>query len=184
MVSHFVKFLETVPLAAVPPGFTWLAVRAVSPAETPLEEFDLRGYVTTPAEVAAIAGENNAADVCYEVTARWDLWIRDKETASWKIQPERMDIFCYGPEYDQGVYGESGHIMVRDLGFEHFVHRARQASCRASGSYLPMLAASGRGAIHDVDVAAAKFARISGENAREYPETHGLDARRGGSFAG
>jgi len=118
MVAHFGKFLETVPVAAVPPGFTWLAVRAVSPAETPLEEFDLRGYVTTPEEIAAIARENNAADICYELSARWDLWMRDKESASWKIQPERMDIFCYGPEYDQGVFTESGHIMV-DLGFEH-----------------------------------------------------------------
>ena len=118
MLAQFGRFLTTVPLAAVPPGFTGLLIRAVDFAETPLEEFDLRGYVTTPEEVIALAKEQHAADVCYEVPARWDLWIRDKETASWKIQPERMDIFCFGPEYDHGVYGESGHIMV-DLGFEH-----------------------------------------------------------------
>src|SRR4029077_12238572 len=40
-----------------------------------------------------------------------------------------------------------------------------------------------RGAIPDVDVATAKFAPISGENEREYPETYGLDAHCGGSFA-
>ena len=40
------------------------------------------------------------------------------ETASWKKQPERIDIFCYGPEYDGGMFAESGHFMA-DLGFEH-----------------------------------------------------------------
>jgi hypothetical protein len=86
--------------------------------ETPLEEYDLRGYLTTPEEVANLAKEHHSADVSYEVGARWDLWIRDKESASWKLQPERLDIFCYGPEYDGGVYRESGHFMA-DLGFEH-----------------------------------------------------------------
>ena len=118
MLAHFGHFLETVPLAAAPPGFTGLVIRAVDSAETPLEEFDLRGYVTAPEEIVALANDHHSGDLCYEVTARWDLWIRDKESASWKIQPERMDIFCYGPEYDAGVSTESGHFMV-DLGFEH-----------------------------------------------------------------
>ena len=95
-----------------------MTVRAVDFTETPLEEYDLRGYLTTPEEVINLAKEHHSGDVCYEVAARWDLWIRDKESASWKLQPERMDIFCYGPEYDGGVFAESGHFMA-DLGFEH-----------------------------------------------------------------
>jgi hypothetical protein len=118
MLSHFEHFLATVPLASTPPGFTGMTVRAVDFTETPLEEYDLRGYLTAPAEIANLAKEHLAGDVCYEVGARWDLWIRDKETASWKRQPERMDIFCYGPEYDGAACAESGHFMA-DLGFEH-----------------------------------------------------------------
>jgi len=118
MLTHFEHFLATVPLAAAPPGFTGLTIRAVDFAETPLEEYDLRGYVTTPAEIVNLAKEHLESDVSYEVAARWDLWIRDKESAKWKIQPERMDIFCYAPDYDGGVYAESGHFMA-DLGFEH-----------------------------------------------------------------
>ena len=118
MLSHLEHFLATVPLASTPPGFTGLVIRAVDFTETPVEEHDLRGYLTTPAEVVNLAKNQLAGDVCYEVGARWDLWIRDKETASWKLQPERMDIFCYSPEYDGGVFAESGHFMV-DLGFEH-----------------------------------------------------------------
>lgn len=118
MLAHFAHFLATVPLSATPPGFTSLTIRAVDFSETPVEEHDLRGYLPTPEEFVNLVTEHNAADVCYEVGARWDLWIRDKESASWKQQPERVDIFCYGPEYDGGVFGESGHFMI-DLGFEH-----------------------------------------------------------------
>ncbi len=118
MVAHFERFLATVPLASSPPGFTGLTIRAVDFAETPLEEHDFRGYLPTPADIARLAREHHSGDVCYEVGARWDLWVRDKESASWKKRPEQLDIFCYGPEYDQGVSVESGHFLA-DLGFEH-----------------------------------------------------------------
>jgi hypothetical protein len=118
MLSHFEHFLAAVPLSKTPPGFTGLVIRAVDSTETPLEEHDLRGYLTTPEEIVNLVKEHHASDVAYEVGARWDLWMRDKESASWKKQPERMDIFCHGPEYDGGVFADSGHFLV-DLGFEH-----------------------------------------------------------------
>lgn len=118
MLSHLEHFLGTVPLASAPPGFTGLIVRAVDFAETPVEEHDLRGYVTTPAEVVALSREHLSADVSYEIGARWDLWVRDQPSVSWKQQPERMDIFCYGPEFGERQFAESGHFFV-DLGFEH-----------------------------------------------------------------
>src|ERR1700730_5118284 len=94
MLSHFEHFLAVVPLAAAPPGFTGLTIRAVDFTETPLEEFDLRGYVPTREEIVNLAKAHQSGDVSYEVAARWDLWICDKETASWKLHPEHMDIFC------------------------------------------------------------------------------------------
>jgi hypothetical protein len=118
MLSHLEHFLATVPLSATPPGFTGLTIRAVDFTETPLEEQDLRGYLTTPAEIIELAREHNSSDVSYEVAARWDLWVRDVETASWKKKPEGLDLVCYGPEYDSGAFAESGHFMA-DLGFEH-----------------------------------------------------------------
>jgi hypothetical protein len=70
MLMHFEHFLATVPLASSPPGFTGMTVRAVDFAETPLEEYDLRGYITTPEEIANLAKEHHSGDVCYEVAAR------------------------------------------------------------------------------------------------------------------
>lgn len=118
MLSHLEHFLATVPLASAPPGFTGLTVRAVDFTETPLEEHDLRGYLTTPAEIVELARQHHSRDVCYEVTARWDLWVRDQEAASWKKKPESLDLSCYGPDFNGATFTESGHFLA-DLGFEH-----------------------------------------------------------------
>ena len=118
MLSHFEHFLTTVPVAANPVGFTELVIRAVDWTESPIEEFDLRSQGLTPPEIVELAGVHLASDVCLEVAALWELWIRDIESASWKKQPERLRLFCFGPDYDQGIFAESGHFMA-DLGFEH-----------------------------------------------------------------
>ena len=118
MLSHFEHFLGTIPLAAGPSGFTELVIRAIDPTESPLEEYDLRSQVLTPSGIVELAQEHLASDVCFEVAALWDLWIRDMESASWKKKPERLHISCFGPDYDQGIFAESGHFMA-DLGFEH-----------------------------------------------------------------
>jgi hypothetical protein len=118
MLKHFERLLATVPVSSTPPGFTSLTIRAVGFAEAPLEEHDLRGYLTTPAEIVELAREHRAPDICYEVAARWDLWVRDQEAASWKQKPERLDLFCYGPDFENGEFVESGHFLA-DLGFEH-----------------------------------------------------------------
>ena len=118
MLSHFEHFLATVPLAAGPIGFSELVIRAVDSTESPLEEHDLRAQRVTPAKIVELTREHLASDVCFEVVALWDLWIRDMESTSWKKKPERLHLSCFGPEYDQGIYAESGHFMA-DLGFEH-----------------------------------------------------------------
>ena len=118
MLSHFEHFLGTVPLAAGPIGFTELVIRAIDPTESPLEEYDLRSQALTPSGIVELAREHLASDVCFEVAALWDLWIRDMESASWKKKPDRLHISCFGPDYDQGIFAESGHFMA-DLGFEH-----------------------------------------------------------------
>jgi hypothetical protein len=118
MLEHFEHFLTAVPLSAGTLGFTELVIHAVDSTEAPLEEHDLRGQVLTPADIAGIAREHHSDDVGYEVAARWDLWIREMESASWKKNPERLDLFCHGLRYDGGMAAESGHLMA-DLGFEH-----------------------------------------------------------------
>jgi hypothetical protein len=128
MLSLFEHFLATVPVAAGPVGFTELVIRAVDWTESPIAEFDLRSQGLTPPEIVELARVHLGRDVCLEVAALWDLWIRDLESTSWKKKPERIHLSCFGPDYDQGIFAESGHFMA-DLGFEHmFTGHARLLS--------------------------------------------------------
>jgi hypothetical protein len=118
MLSNFEKFLSTVPITATPPVFTELMIRAVDPSEPLLEEHDLRGQGFTPSDIVELAREHLAPDVSYEVTARWDLWIRDMETGKWAKKPEKLSLSCHGLEYDNGAFAEFGHLQA-EIGFEH-----------------------------------------------------------------
>jgi hypothetical protein len=117
MLDRFERLLETVPLSSAHPGFERLVVRAVSPAETPLVEHDLRGAVSSPADVIALAGEHVAADIELEVTAHWELWRVEAHTATWKRGPEPVLLLSRGPAYDDGIAAQTGHFEA-DLGFE------------------------------------------------------------------
>jgi hypothetical protein len=137
MLAHLEHLLATVPLSAQPPGLTELIVRAVDPAEAPLAEFDLRGDLLTPADVVRLAREHQAADMSCEITARWDLWVRDTDTEKWVVKPERLTLLCFGPEYDQGTFVESGHFLA-DAGFEHlFTGHAGLLPARDARPSLP-----------------------------------------------
>jgi hypothetical protein len=118
MLAQFERFLATVPVTAQAPAFTDLVVHAVDWTETPVEEQDLRPQALTPAEIIELAREHHGSDICFEVGARWDLWMRDMELAKWNKQPVPLSLYCFGPDFDHGVYGEQGHFMA-DLGFEH-----------------------------------------------------------------
>lgn len=112
------QFLSTVPFSATRAGFTGLTVRAISPAETPLTEPDLRANPVDAASIVEVAREYHNADCAYEVQAYWDLWIFDAASEKWNLQPQLLEIFCHGEEYDDGVWKELGHFQV-DLGLEH-----------------------------------------------------------------
>ena len=87
MLSHFEHFLATVPLAAEPPGFTELVIRAVDSTETPLEEYDLRAPRFTPAE---ITGTCARAPFRRRVVTKWR---RDGTSgfATWNPQAGRRN---------------------------------------------------------------------------------------------
>ena len=125
MLEQFRALLGTIPFSAGQPGLAWLVVRAVSPAEYPLVEVDLRGQAVGPVDVIELMREHLNADSAYEVAANWDLWVFDTETQSWKQQPQPLELICHGTEYDDGACREMGHFQV-DAGIEHlFTGHAR-----------------------------------------------------------
>src|SRR5260370_1138927 len=110
MLAYLARFLASVPLSAGPLGFTELTIHAVDWNQPPVEECDLRTQSVTPAEIVELAREHHSNDVAYEISARWDLWIHEMESMSWKRKPEKLDISCYGPDFNDGMAGETGHF--------------------------------------------------------------------------
>lgn len=136
MLERFGAFLATVPFSATKPGFTSLVVRAVDAAEAPVLEDDLRGAPPDAAGIVEIIRSQVYSDSSYEVGANWDLWEFDPLTAKWSNEPHRLEISCYGEDYDEGFWRENGHIEV-NFGFEHlFTGHAGLLGIRQIGQRL------------------------------------------------
>jgi hypothetical protein len=117
MIEDFAKFLKTVPFSATKPGFAYLIVRAVDARESPMLEQNLRAVPVDAAGIIELTKDYLHSDSAYEVHCYWDLWAFGTE-GRWQLDPQPLEIFCHGEEYDDGFWQESGHIQV-NLGFEH-----------------------------------------------------------------
>jgi hypothetical protein len=118
-LERFERLLETVPFSKTSPGFTELIVRALDISETPVREFDLRGQQVSAKDVIELVREHPGADVSFEATALWDLWTYDLAEHRWKRTPQKLEIICYGEEFEDGIAADEGHFLIH-AGFEHF----------------------------------------------------------------
>ena len=87
------------------------------PSEVAVLEQDLRSVPLDAAGIIELAKDYLHSDVSYEVRADWDLWVLDAQ-GKWTSEPQPLEIFCRGEDYDDGFWRENGHIEV-NLGFEH-----------------------------------------------------------------
>jgi len=118
ILERFQSFLETVPFSASRPGFTHLTVRAIEASEAPILEHDLRAMPLDAEGVVEIAREYLHSDCSYEVRCHWDLSVFDAAEGKWKVEPQPLEIFCHGEDYDDGFWRDNGHFQV-NFGFEH-----------------------------------------------------------------
>jgi hypothetical protein len=118
ILERFSDFLGTVPFSTAKPGFTYLTVRALDPTEVPVFEQDLRAVPLDAAGIIELAQDHLHADTSYEVRCDWDLWVSEGEAARWKLGPNPLEISCYGEDYGEKSWLESGHFEA-NLGFEH-----------------------------------------------------------------
>lgn len=119
ILERFGDFLSTVPFSATKPGFNYLVVRAVDMAETPLMEQDLRAVPLDAKSVIELARDYLHNDSAFEINCDWDLWVFDAASGKWQLEPQPMQIFCNGEDYDNELWKEQGHFEV-NFGFEHF----------------------------------------------------------------
>jgi hypothetical protein len=167
------KFLTTVPFSRTRRGFTQLVLRALETVETPVLENDLRPSPASPEEVLELLGESLQEDSSLELEAWWDLWLFDAASGEWKEQPQRLEIVCHGPAFEDGVWREAGHFSA-GLGFEHLFTGHAGLLGHAVG---PGAAASAAAPEHPAE---AEFVRKMSqpEALREYAERTRENIRR------
>jgi len=119
ILERFGAFLQTVPLSATKPGFTYLTIRAVDASEQPVLEQDLRGMPLDTPGIIEISQDHLHSDCAYEVSCAWDLAVFDAANGKSKIEPQPLEISCCGEDYDDNFWREGGHFAV-NLGLEHF----------------------------------------------------------------
>jgi hypothetical protein len=119
LLERWGTFLSTVPFSAPKPGFTEFVIRALSAAESPIREQDLRATPLSAAELIELGRDHVHADCAYETSAYWDLWSLAPHVARWQLVPQPLQLSCYGEDYDGDTWKDMGHFHA-DIGFEHF----------------------------------------------------------------
>lgn len=74
----------------------------------------------TPEQAVADALELLHDDFAYELQVRWELWGPETEGGLdpvWKKEPRSVRIVAFGPEFDDGVYEQEGHVRI-DFGID------------------------------------------------------------------
>ena len=74
-----------------------------------------------PENAVAEATEQLHDDTAYEFEMRWRLWVPEPSPAgldtTWRLEPVRVRIVGFGPNFDLGSYEQNGHIRV-DFGLD------------------------------------------------------------------
>ena len=74
-----------------------------------------------PENAVAEATEQLHDDTAYEFEMRWRLWVPEPSPAgldtAWRLEPTRVRIVGFGPNFDLGSYEQNGHIRV-DFGLD------------------------------------------------------------------
>jgi hypothetical protein len=68
----------------------------------------------------AEATEQLHDDTAYEFEMHWMLWLPDSAGAldtAWRLEPAKVRITGFGPEFDQSSYDQNGHIRI-DFGLD------------------------------------------------------------------
>ncbi len=120
MLPRTLGVLRQFPFSGVEPGIKYVSVHPVDWTEPTVFEHRF----TTPAEPAEVMQQLNEfaePDFALVFEANWDLWIPD-ERGQWELRPSKVTFVAHGPEFEDAVYRQDGHIQM-ELGLDyHFLH--------------------------------------------------------------
>jgi hypothetical protein len=99
------------PFSAPVPGVSYISVQPVSWSEPSILE--QRYNPGIPSERAVlVAADLLHEDYAYLFEASWDLWFASDDGQESVQRPVRVRFIVHGPEFEEGVYEQEGHIKI------------------------------------------------------------------------
>jgi hypothetical protein len=120
-LRHFEKLLRLFPFSQREQGQSTVAVQAISVTEPPLLETPVNGPLDVD-EVMKALSDYSGDDIGYSVESWWDLW---QYSDDWVLGPTRVELCCFGREFDNGAERETDQEDLRiDFGVDsHYLPR-------------------------------------------------------------
>jgi len=97
-MQQFEKLLRTFPFSQREQPQSVVIVQAIDNSEPPLLERPMNGPIDV-SELLPLFRDFEGEDVAYSVDSWWDVWQFDTD---WKLAPARVQLSCFGPEFDSG----------------------------------------------------------------------------------
>jgi hypothetical protein len=101
MLRHYEKLLRLFPFSRLAKQPSTFKVIAVNYSEPIVLEVPYPPPVPID-DILAAAKEFQNADSCYRLETWWDLW---RFNGDWEVEPTRVSLACFGPDFDQGAAG-------------------------------------------------------------------------------
>jgi hypothetical protein len=164
-LKYFEKLLRLFPFSQrTEQGQSTVSVQAVSATEPPLLENPMNGPIDVN-EVLAVIADFHGDDIAYSVESWWDLWQFDRD---WKLAPARVELACFGPEFDNGTEREVGEQEDLRIDFGVDSHYLPMPEILGSSRMTESNIKSMLRLVHELDsvlpVAKRKLETESGEN--------------------
>lgn len=99
------------PLSAQYPGIGYVAIQPVSWSEPSILEQRFNPGIP-PQQAVLVAADLLHQDYAYIFEASWDLWFPSDDGQESAQRPVGVKFIVHGPEFDQGIYEQEGHIKI------------------------------------------------------------------------
>ncbi len=154
ILPRLLSVMRPFPFSGERPGVEYISIHPVSWSESTVLERRFRPGIA-PELAVAMAGEFIHSDYAYVFEAYWDLWTpeevgspeivsdkppEDRTYASaseafaeeiWSLEPSLVRFLAHGPEFDEAVFQQAGHVQV-DFGLDApFLHEELELTSEA-----------------------------------------------------
>src|SRR3977135_950086 len=99
------------PFSAQVPGISYISVQPVSWSEASVLEQRFNPAIP-PEQAVLVAADVLHEDYGYILESWWDLWLASDNGAESVQRPVPVKFIVHGPEFDEGVYEQEGHIKI------------------------------------------------------------------------